>query len=76
MRILVRLHGGLRRNALSNPLTMEVDEGVAVADVIEALHLRPGEVWLAMLDDRLVEMNHLLRPGDGLSLIPPVGGGQ
>lgn len=75
MRVLVRLYGGLRGYTSSNPLQLDLQDGATVADVMAQLNLRPGEVWLATLDDQLVETNHLLRPDDALSLIPPVGGG-
>jgi sulfur carrier protein ThiS len=54
---------------------MDVSEGARVADVIQALKLRSGEVWLATVDGQLVEVAHQLQPGDELSLMPPVGGG-
>lgn len=75
MRVLVRLYGGLRGYISSNPQELDLHDGATVADVIAQLNLRPGEVWLATLNDQLVETNHLLRPDDELSLIPPVGGG-
>ena len=76
MRIWLRLRGGLRNYASSSSLEMDVHEGATVADVVESLGLRSGEVWLAMLDDQLVDKDHTLHPGDRLSLIPPVGGGS
>jgi molybdopterin synthase sulfur carrier subunit len=75
MRIRVRLHGVLRRSASASQLELDLHEGATVASVIESLGLRPGQVWLATLDDRVVEMDHPLGPGDRLALIPPVGGG-
>jgi molybdopterin converting factor small subunit len=75
MRVLVRLYGGLRGYTSSNLLQLDLQDGATVADVMAQLNLRPGEVWLATLDDQLVETNHLLRSDDALSLIPPVGGG-
>ncbi len=75
MRVLVRLYGGLRGYISSNPQELDLHDGATVADVIAQLNLRPGEVWLATLNDQLVETNHLLRPDDELSLIAPVGGG-
>jgi molybdopterin converting factor small subunit len=76
MKIRVRLYGGLRRHASSRPLEIDVHKSARVADVIESLGFRSGEVWLTTLDAQLVERDHPLRPGDELLLIPPVGGGN
>jgi len=76
MDISVRLLGNLRRHAPTGSLQIEVQEGTTVAKVIELLGLRPGDVWLAKLGDQLVDMNHPLRGGGDLLLIPPIGGGN
>ena len=76
MEISVRLLGNLRRLAPTGSLEMEVQPGTTVADMVELLGLGPGEVWLAKVGVQLVEMDHPLREGDELLLIPPVGGGD
>jgi molybdopterin converting factor small subunit len=75
MKIGVRLRGNLRTPGGPEIQILEVDEGTTVDDLIGLLGLRPGDVWLAMLDGQLVDIDRPLRPGDELSLIPPVGGG-
>lgn len=75
MRILVRLHGGLRRHTSPGPVQVDVRDDATAADVIAALNLRPGEVWLVTLNDELIDVTYPLQPEDELSLIPPVGGG-
>ena len=71
----VRLRGNLRPPGAPEIRILEVDEGATVDDLIALLGLRPGDVWLAMLDGQLADSDRPLRPGDELSLIPPVGGG-
>jgi molybdopterin converting factor small subunit len=76
MRIVVQLHGELCRTLATRELELDLRDGATVAEVIASLGVRPGQVWLAMLDGRLVEMERPLGPGDMLSLVPPVGGGH
>jgi molybdopterin converting factor small subunit len=76
MRIDVQLHGELRRALATRWMELNLRDGATVAEAIASLGLRSGQVWLAMLDGRLVEMDRPLRPGDNLSLVPPVGGGH
>jgi molybdopterin converting factor small subunit len=75
IRTSVRLRGNLRPPGGPELQILEVGEGATVDDLIALLGLRPGDVWLAMLDGQPVEADRPLRPGDELSLIPPVGGG-
>ena len=76
MRIAVRLLGGLRHRAPASPQEIEVHEGATVAQVIDLLGLRLGEVWLVKRGDQLLDLDESLRDGDELLLIPPVGGGH
>jgi molybdopterin converting factor small subunit len=75
MKVTVRLLGGLGSRAPTSPLEVEIRQNATVAEVVERLGLRPGEVWLATLNGQLVAEGHLLQAGDELSLIPPIGGG-
>lgn len=75
MKIVVRLHGGLRRQSSPHPLTLKVPDAATVGDVVKILELSSGEVWLIKLGNQLVDANHPLQPGDELALIPPIGGG-
>jgi molybdopterin converting factor small subunit len=76
MKIVVQLHGELRRYALTNRLELDLRDGATVAEATASLDIRPGHVWLVMLNGHLVEMDRRLAAGDELSLIPPVGGGD
>ncbi len=76
MKISVRVYGGLRGYSASKALQLDLLDDATVADVVETLDLRPGEIWLATLDGQLVEMGHELESGDELTLVPPVGGGR
>jgi molybdopterin converting factor small subunit len=72
----VQLHGELRLAAATDRLELDLRDRATVAEVIASLGLRSGQVWLAMMDGRLVETERTLRAGDNLSLVPPVGGGH
>jgi molybdopterin converting factor small subunit len=76
VRILVRLFGGLRGYSSSKTLEINAIDGATIADVVDSLGLRPGEVWLATVDGQLADMDHQLQPDDELALVPPVGGGR
>ena len=54
---------------------MDVIDGATIADVVQSLGLRPGEIWLATVDGQLTDMDYKLQPDDELALMPPVGGG-
>jgi sulfur carrier protein ThiS len=76
MRIDVQLHGELHHVLATRWMELDLRDGATVAEAIASLGLRSGQVWLAMMDGSLVEMDRPLRPGDRLSLVPPVGGGH
>jgi len=76
MKIVVRLHGGLRRQSSPHPLTLDVPDAATVGDIVKILELRSGEVWLIKLGSQLVDANHPLQPGDEVAFIPPIGGGH
>jgi len=76
IKIILCLLGELGRQATSNTIEMNVPQGATVAKAIELLGLRPGEVWITTIDGQLVDKDYLLCPGDKLSLLPPVGGGN
>lgn len=75
MKIAVRLQGELARQISADRIELDLCDGSTIAQVVAALGLRPGQVWLAMVDGILVEADRPLQPGDELTLIPPVGGG-
>ncbi len=76
MKIVIHLHGELRRYALTEQLELDLRDGATVAEAVASLDIRSGHVWLVMLNGHLVEMDRRLTAGDELSLIPPVGGGH
>jgi len=55
-----------------------VAAGQTVRQAIESLNLGEagGLPITLMVNDRLVEWDHVLRPGDGLVLVPTIGGGH
>ena len=77
MNIEVRLFGGLRVYASDRgrQFTLELPEGATVQDLLAALGIPPGEVWLVSLDETLVKDDHVLHDGDRVMLVEPVGGG-
>jgi molybdopterin converting factor small subunit len=77
----VELYSALRDIAGQGELEIALPEGATVAELLEALYARfPA---LAAWDSRLllaadldyVERTHVLRPGEIVSVMPPVQGG-
>ena len=76
MIVIVEVHHYLKKSGDVNAYDLDLPEGKKVFDVINSLSLRPGEVWLSVVNGELVEKDHLLHDGDRLSLYPPIGGGN
>ncbi|UCC64757.1 MAG: MoaD/ThiS family protein [Anaerolineae bacterium] len=72
----MRLLGGLCHRAPASRQEIEVHGGATVAQVIDLLGLRLGEVWLVKRGAQLLDLDESLRDGDELLFIPPVGGGH
>ncbi len=78
MQVTVRVFATLRRY-LGTPgreaIKVELPEGAAIADVIEALRLPAGEVKVVFVNGRAREEDWRLAPGDEIGIFPPIGGG-
>ncbi len=83
MQVEVRLFAVFRERAGRDTLTLEVDEGATVADVLAAAAHEPGlgEILERMpvraaLNREYVESDAPVAAGDELALVPPVSGGE
>lgn len=56
-------------------LSLEIQPGSSVAQVIARLGLPAKEVTLIMVDGRRQEADFILQGGERLGLFPPIGGG-
>jgi molybdopterin synthase sulfur carrier subunit len=56
-------------------ITLEIQPGTSVAQVIARLGLPAKEVTLIMVDGRRQEADFILQGGERLGLFPPIGGG-
>ena len=76
MRISVRLFAGLREQAGVRERSLEVSDGVTVADIWPLLELGEEPAGLLYAVNRgYATRETALRDGDELALIPPVSGG-
>lgn len=74
MNITVKLFATLRTGR-EKIMSLDVEEGCSVSDVVKLLELPEGEVAIIMINGRGAEASSTLANGDTLSLFPPVGGG-
>lgn len=81
MTITVKLFAGLRREAGTDELALEVPDGATVADALAALRagplpwLPPRETFAVAVDREYAADETPLAPGGELALVPPVSGG-
>jgi sulfur carrier protein ThiS len=79
MQITVKLYATLRRYGPELPsgagFCLEVPAGSDVEKVMERLGIPDGVALVAMVNNKVVHVEHVLVAGDSLSLFPPVAGG-
>lgn len=79
MHITVRLYASLRRFrpdvAAGQGLTLEIPAGQTVAGVLQQLALPDAVPVVAMVNQRVEKLDHVLNDGDTVSVFPPVAGG-
>ncbi|AAL81606.1 MoaD/ThiS family protein [Pyrococcus furiosus DSM 3638] len=73
MKVKVKLYGEL---ALKHGVEVEVEvkEGARVVDILRMLKISPSEHHL-ILNERKVSLDHQLKDGDVLKILPVVYGG-
>ena len=73
-RITVKLFATLRSN-FSVPDSMELSSPRIIRDIINEIGIPEEKVTIIFVNSRHAEMGDLVRPGDVLSMFPPIGGG-
>ncbi|HCJ11033.1 MAG TPA: molybdopterin synthase sulfur carrier subunit [Clostridiales bacterium] len=76
--VTLSLYAGLDRHLSSparGPLTVEVQQGLRVADVLEDLRVPREEVKVVIVNHRLTGLDHVLADGDRVAVFPTVAGG-
>ena len=69
----VYLYGSLRRGpgeSIASPVLNNLDEPISLGELIHRLHIQPDQVQLAMVNHRAVSPDHVIQPGDRVSLFP------
>jgi len=77
MGVKVKLVGFLRKYApQGGNLDLEDADGRTVAEVVADLGIIPASVSVALVNGHYVKpRSYVLREGDELTLLPPIGGG-
>ncbi|PYL06341.1 MAG: thiamine S protein [Verrucomicrobia bacterium] len=81
MQIRVQFYSQLRDLAGCQTLDVDLDQGATVADLLEQLYremppLRAhGQTILIGAGVEFVERDYVIKPGDEISIMPPVQGG-
>lgn len=76
IRVTVHMHAHLRRFLPEGAASADLDlpEGTAVTDVMSRFGAQ-REVWVAAINNEVVQVSARLRDGDCLDLFPPIEGG-
>jgi len=76
----VRLYAALRRyhphSDMSVPLTVWLDDGATVGDLMATLGIPREETRVVFVNGRRRGEDYVLQKGDRGGIFPPVGGGQ
>jgi molybdopterin synthase catalytic subunit len=76
VRVNIRLFAGLRQNAGTDAVSLELPDGSSVRDALTELRWLIGDTRVVMAVNREYASDEtLLQPEDELALIPPVSGG-
>lgn len=79
MQITVKLYATLRSYGPELPsgagFSLEVPAGANVEQAVECLGIPGAVAFVAMVNNGVVHLDHVLTAGDMLSLFPPVAGG-
>ena len=79
MALLVLLNATLRRHRpdydAAVGITMEVEPGTTVAEILPRLGVPNQEVTLLMVDGRRRDLDFVLQGNERVALFPPIGGG-
>jgi molybdopterin synthase catalytic subunit len=82
VRVSVRLFAAFRERAGASSIEVDLPEGAAVAELIEAVVARvPGLAMVVgaarpVVNQEFVDPAYRLAAGDEVALLPPVSGGQ
>jgi molybdopterin converting factor small subunit len=69
----VYLYGSLRRGpdeSVDAPFLDNLSEPISLGELIHRLRIQPDHVQLAMVNHRAVSPDHVIQPGDRVSLFP------
>ena len=79
MVVTVHLHTILERHTPDGPIRkidVNLPDGSVLQDVLSLLEINiPPEALLLVVNGRLVDIDHILSPGDRLNLMPAISGG-
>jgi molybdopterin converting factor small subunit len=81
MDINVRLYGPAKQYLELDDFTLVVNDGATVLAALDELGLMSGDLAELLptcgvaIGDDMVTRDHVLQPGDQLSVLPPVNGG-
>jgi len=69
----VYLYGSLRRGpgeSIASPVLDNLDEPISLGELIHRLHIQPNQVQLVMVNHRAISPDHVIQPGDRVSIFP------
>ncbi len=77
MQVTLKLYGNLRRYADRRRETLEREAapGTTVRVLLEAMGVPSEGVWMAAVNDQVVDVDTVLKEGDLVEIFEPVGGG-
>lgn len=73
--VAVNVFAGLRNELGFSATTISISDGGTVKDILDTLGLSCDRALIVVLNGQITTKEARLKPGDNLSLFPPVGGG-
>jgi sulfur carrier protein ThiS len=75
-RVTIHLYATFRRYADGKPaVEVDIQTGQTVRETIEALGIPLDQTRIVFVDNRAIELDHVLRGGERVGVFPAIGGG-
>ncbi len=75
MKVQVFLYGKFRKPDQTDPLSVRIEDGATVSDLMDRIEIPPTVYRMALVNGIRVKEDALLHDGDDVHIFQPIGGG-